>query len=288
MAVMLRLEVLEANTVPGDAKASMRVNRLRFHARSSGPDSTTSAAPAIDRSKSAEPVSSSRARSTSTAPAKPLAVSIRPNTLALCTPSAAVCAARLRRVARTPPRARVSAIPGPIIPVPTTLAAANLVCDIAVILSTGTRTARIVTQLIMERTGNGKPVVFCACQKQALPGTIRLKTYATTRTGNRAGRRQGNPALSADQGTRQTGRPFRREVPHHRLRAEQLHQLGHLFHLRADAVPQPVAAAAPERGLAVRRPAEEPVHHSGAGADALGRTRPGIRERPTPSIRTST
>ena len=112
---------------------------------------------------------------------------------------------------------------------------------------------------------------FCACQKHARPGTIGLKTYADTRTGHRPRRRQGNPAVSADQGTGQTGRAVWRQVPDHRLRAEQLHQLGDLFDLCADAVPQPVAAAAPQRGLAVRRPAEESVRHPGAGADALRR-----------------
>ena len=75
--------------------------------------------------------------------------------------------------------------------------------------------------------------------------------------GHRAGRREGNPALPAHQGTGQTGRSVRRQVPHHRLRAEQFHQLRDLLDLRADAVPQPVAAAAPERRLAVRRAAED-------------------------------
>ena len=95
------------------------------------------------------------------------------------------------------------------------------------------------------------------------------KRYAHPRVGHRARRRQGNPALSADQGARQAGGPVRRQVPDHRFRPEQLHQLGHLLDLRAHAVQQPVAAAAPERRLAVRRAAEDPVHHPGAGADAL-------------------
>ena len=105
--------------------------------------------------------------------------------------------------------------------------------------------------------------------RRPAPARIWLKTYATTRAGNRAGRWKGYQAVPADQGTRQTRRPLRREVSHHRLRPEQFHQLGHLFRLRADAVQEPVAAAAPQRRMAVRRPAEDPVHHPGAGPDAL-------------------
>ena len=95
--------------------------------------------------------------------------------------------------------------------------------------------------------------------------------FAAESVGHRAGGRQRHPALSAHQGTRQAGRALWREIPHHRFRAQQFHQLRHLFDLRADPVPQPVAAAASERRLAVRRPAEEPVHHPRARADALAR-----------------
>src|SRR5580693_4663020 len=95
-----------------------------------------------------------------------------------------------------------------------------------------------------------------------------LTTYATTRTGNRAGGWKGHPALPADQRTCQTRSSFRREVSHHRLRAEQFHQLGHLLHLRADPVQKPVAAPAPERGMAVRRTPQDPIHYPGAGPDA--------------------
>ena len=102
--------------------------------------------------------------------------------------------------------------------------------------------------------------------------------------GVRARRREGNPPLSADQGTRQAGGPVRRQVPDRRFRSEQPHQLGHLLDLRADPVQEPVAAAAPARRLAVRGPAQEPVHHSGAGPDALaGRDLvPGHRRRHLP------
>ena len=58
----------------------------------------------------------------------------RPCALAFATPCAARSAVWLSRVARIPPRASVRAIPGPIIPVPTTLAVANPVCDTSVIL----------------------------------------------------------------------------------------------------------------------------------------------------------
>src|SRR5580704_10536706 len=96
------------------------------------------------------------------------------------------------------------------------------------------------------------------------------KLYATTRIGNCAGGREGYQALSPDQGACKACRAFRGQVSHHRLRAKQLYQLGHLFHLRTDAVQEPVAAAASERGMAVRRPAEDPVRDSGPGPDALG------------------
>src|SRR5579883_2981612 len=96
-----------------------------------------------------------------------------------------------------------------------------------------------------------------------------LKAYAHPGTGNRSGRREGHAAISAHEGKGQTGRTVRGQVSHHRLRSEQFHQFGNLLGLRADAVPQPVAAAAPERGLAVRGTAEDAVRHSGAGADAV-------------------
>ena len=149
MAVMLRPEVLDASTASGAARASIRAKSSCFHARSSGPDSTTRSAPAIDWSKSVEPSSSSRARSTSAVPASSLSVSIRPWALRLFQ---SLCRALRRygssRVARIPPRASVRAIPGPIIPVPTTPAVANLVCDIAVILAA--RACAAVTELILE------------------------------------------------------------------------------------------------------------------------------------------
>ena len=56
MAVMLRPEVLDASTASGRASASMRAKRSCFHAMSSGPDSTTRSAWAIDWSKSVGPV----------------------------------------------------------------------------------------------------------------------------------------------------------------------------------------------------------------------------------------
>src|SRR6266851_7038158 len=93
--------------------------------------------------------------------------------------------------------------------------------------------------------------------------------YATSSTGHRSCRRQRNPPLSTHQGTGQTRRAFRREVPNYRFRSEQLHQLGNLLDIRADPVQEPVAIAALERGMAVRQPAEEPVHHSRAGPDEL-------------------
>ena len=103
-----------------------------------------------------------------------------------------------------------------------------------------------------------------------VPGTIGLKPMRIRVLGIVLAGGKGTRLSPAHQGTGQTGRSVWRQVPDHRFRAEQFHQLGDLLHLCADAVPQPVAAAAPERGLAVRRPAEEPVHDPGAGADALG------------------
>src|SRR5579872_4152771 len=95
-----------------------------------------------------------------------------------------------------------------------------------------------------------------------------LNLYATACARDRARRGERYPAVSADQRTGQTGRSVRREISNHRFRVEQLYQFGDLFHLRADAVQEPVAAAAPFGGLAVRGAAEEPVRDSGAGADA--------------------
>src|SRR5713226_5184046 len=85
--------------------------------------------------------------------------------------------------------------------------------------------------------------------------TDTISCDAIARAGPRAGRREGYPPLSPYQGARQTRGPVRGQIPHRGFRAQQLHQLGHLFHLRAHPVPQPIALAALERGLAIRRPA---------------------------------
>jgi hypothetical protein len=73
--------------------------------------------------------------STSAVPASSLSVSTRPCALAFSNPWAVPSAVLLSRVVRIPPMASAKPIPGPIIPVPTTLAVANLVCVIAVILA---------------------------------------------------------------------------------------------------------------------------------------------------------
>src|SRR5215472_15497814 len=50
----------------------------------------------------------------------------------------------------------------------------------------------------------------------------------------------------------------------------QFRQFRNQLDLRAHPVPQPVAAPASERGMAVRRTAEEPLHHQRAGTGAYG------------------
>ena len=131
-----------------------------FQARSSGPDSTTrSASRSTGRNRwsrraVAEPAPRLRRRpgrwrSASGATAPGLFPALR----------AAASAVRLSKVTRTPPRARVRAIPGPIIPVPTTLAVANLVCGIAAILPACARPA-IVTRLIKERLLMENQLIF--------------------------------------------------------------------------------------------------------------------------------
>ena len=95
--------------------------------------------------------------------------------------------------------------------------------------------------------------------------------HETSRARHRSRRREGHSPLSPHQGARQAGRSVRGQVPHRRLRPQQLHQLGPLLDLRPHPVQEPVAAPAPLRRLAVRRGPEGSLHHPRTRADAVRR-----------------
>ena len=149
IAVMLRPEVLDASTASGAASASMRANSSCFHARSSGPDSTTRSAP---RNRSRRNRSSRRA---APAPAPPprfrparCRSAFGPAPWPFPVPAPHRSAVRLRRWCEFLPWPASGRSPAPSSRVPTTLAVANLVCVIAVILAA--RALLAVTQLILE------------------------------------------------------------------------------------------------------------------------------------------
>ena len=102
---------------------------------------------------------------------------------------------------------------------------------------------------------------------------------ARDRTGPR--RRPRQPAQAVDRPARQAGGVFRRQVPHRRLRAVELPQLGHPPHRRLDPVQgaQPVAASAD--GLVVSAPGDERVSRpvASAAADRRGDLVPRHRRR---------
>src|SRR5579883_1660906 len=235
---------------------------------SSGPDSMTREAAETAASKSAQASSRPRARAMASPGARPFSRRTPASPRALARPAAAVSGARLTMVERTPPKARLRAMPGPIMPVPMTAAEGKAGDMTSLEHTIHRRDAETPRKILARRESYGTIGLSPVLVERDLVDSS-LKAYAHPGTGNRSGRREGHAAISAHEGKGQTGRTVRGQVSHHRLRSEQFHQFGNLLGLRADAVPQPVAAAAPERGLAVRGTAEDAVRHSGAGADAV-------------------
>ena len=106
----------------------MRAKRSCFQAMSSGPDSITISALAIESSKSVDGLMRSRARAISSAVGEfVVGQHLAPGGAPAPGRGRRLRALRLSSVVRTPPRASVRAIPGPIIPVPITQPVANLV-----------------------------------------------------------------------------------------------------------------------------------------------------------------
>ena len=81
----------------------------------------------------------------------------------------------------------------------------------------------------------------------------------------------GERLYPADQGSRQAGRLLRRALPHHRLRAEQLHQLRAAPDLHRHAVQVAVAQPAHPHGLEHRVGGARRVHRDSAAAEARRR-----------------
>ena len=88
---------------------------------------------------------------------------------------------------------------------------------------------------------------------------------------HRARRRRRRAALSADEGARQAGRLLRRPVPHHRLRAQQLHQLRAAPHLHRHAVQVALAQPPHPHGLEHRVGGARRVRRDPAAAEARQR-----------------
>ena len=86
-----------------------------------------------------------------------------------------------------------------------------------------------------------------------------------------ARRRRRRAPVSAHQGTREAGGLFRRAVPHHRLHAEQLHQLRPAAHLHRHAVQVALAQPAHPHGLERRLGGARRVHRDPAAAEARRR-----------------
>ena len=84
----------------------------------------------------------------------------------------------------------------------------------------------------------------------------------------------------------QTCRPVRGQIPHYRFRAQQPGELGDLLDLRAHAVQEPVAAAA-SCAMPGSSPTCSRTSSSFPCPPRCARAITGIREPPTPSIRTS-
>ena len=91
------------------------------------------------------------------------------------------------------------------------------------------------------------------------------------RPGDRAGRRRRRTARAAHARARQAGRVFRRPVPHHRLRPEQLHQLRTPPHLHRDAVQVALAQPPHPPGMDGRVGGARRVHRDPAAAKARRR-----------------
>ena len=122
IAVMLSPEVFEANTVLGPAIESIWANKFCLNSMFSGADSITRSTRLMVVSNSALESSNFRARSASSVSMSPLSASKRSCRRADSSPLDAPSPVLLTMVAATPPRASAPAIPGPIMPVPTTAA----------------------------------------------------------------------------------------------------------------------------------------------------------------------
>ena len=81
----------------------------------------------------------------------------------------------------------------------------------------------------------------------------------------------GERLYPADEGPRQAGRLLRRPVPHHRLHAQQLHQLRAAPHLHRHAVQVAVAQPPHPHGLERRLGGARRVHRDPAAAEARRR-----------------
>ncbi len=102
-------------------------------------------------------------------------------------------------------------------------------------------------------------------------------------SGHRARRRRGRAASPADAGPRQAGGLLRRPLPHHRLRPQQLHQLGPPARLHRHPVQVALAQPPHPHGLEHRLRGARRVHRDPAAAEARGRELvPGHRGRRLP------